>query len=63
MKIKITPEFKFDKHDIGFVMGLIRSNESAKFIRDCKSINYFIGIVFLWFTIGLDIDLRGDKDE
>ena len=57
-KIKINPEFNFDKYGIGLGIVVNRENESKKFIRDNKEIRYLFAIMFLWFTIGLVIEIE-----
>ena len=47
LKIKTTPKFDFNKYDCGFGFMIHRENESKKYIRDCKIINYVFGIVLL----------------
>jgi len=56
--MKIIPQFHFDKYDLGFGILLKRTNESKKYIRECKTINYLFGIVFLWFSFGIEIELK-----
>ncbi|MBQ9607814.1 MAG: hypothetical protein IJV15_00045 [Lachnospiraceae bacterium] len=57
LKIKTTPKFDFNKYDCGFGFVIHRENESKKYIRDCKIINYLFGIVFLWFSFGIEIEV------
>lgn len=62
MKIKINPQFNFNKYDFGFAVILLRENESKKYSRKHKVINYIFGIVFLWFSFGFEIELRCEND-
>ena len=55
----IKPHFEFNKYDFGFGIVLRRENESKKYIRKHKCINYIFGIVFLWFSFGLEIEIIG----
>lgn len=62
--MKIIPRFVFDKNDFGFGILFHRENEGKKYIRKHKCVNYTFGIVFLWFTLWLEIKiLGGNKDE
>lgn len=56
----IKPRFEFNKCDFGFGIIFRRENESKKYIRKYKTINYIFGIVFLWFSFGLEIEIIGD---
>lgn len=56
----IKPRFEFNKYDFGFAIIFRRENESKKYIRKYKTINYIFGIVFLWFNFGLEIEIIGD---
>lgn len=38
-----------------------RENESKKYIRDGKTINYTFGIIFLWFTLAIIITFYKKK--
>ena len=55
--MKIIPHLQFNKYD--FCLGIIFriENESKKCIRKHKTINYMFGIMFLWFTLGIEIKL------
>ena len=55
----IKPHFKFSKYD--FVIGIVfrRENESKKYIRKYKTINYIFGIIFLWFSFGIEVEIIG----
>lgn len=58
----IKPRFEFNKYDFGFGIIFRRENESKKYIRKYKTINYIFGIVFLWFCFGLEVEIiGGDK--
>ena len=59
----ITPRFEFNKHDFGFGIVFRRENVSEKFIRNYKSIEYTFGIVFLWFSFGIEIEVRGISND
>ena len=61
-KIKISPIYNFDKHTLGIGFILCRENESAKYIRDRKTINYLFEIQLLWFLLGIAIEILGDKE-
>lgn len=64
LKMKMIPRFEFDKNDFGFGILFQRENESKKYIREHKCINYIFGFVFLWFTVWLEVKLiGGNKDE
>ena len=39
-----------------------RENESKKYNRKYKTINYIFGIVFLWFSFGVEIEIIGGKE-
>lgn len=54
--LKIKPRCDFNKYDLGIGFMIHRENESKKYIRDCKIINYVFGIVFLWFSMGIIIE-------
>lgn len=58
--MKIKPQFNFDKYDFGLGIVFRRENESKKYIRKYKTINYIFGIVFLWFSFGFEIEITGD---
>lgn len=62
MKIKINPQFNFNKYDFGFAFILSRENESKKYTRKHKVTNYIFGIAFLWFSFGIEIELRWEND-
>ena len=38
--MKIKPQFSFDKYDFGLGIVFRRENESKKYIREYKTINY-----------------------
>lgn len=58
--MNIKPRFEFNKYDFGFGIIFRRENESKKYIRKYKTINYIFGIVFLWFSFGFEIEIIGD---
>lgn len=58
--MNIKPRFEFNKYDFGFGIVFRRENESKKYIRRYKNINYIFGIVFLWFSFGLEVEIIGD---
>lgn len=60
--MKIIPHLEFDKHDIALGFILRRENESKKYIRECKTINYLFGIILLWFSIGVEIVIEGKSE-
>ena len=55
----IKPRFEFNKYDFGFGIVFRRENESKKYIRKHKTINYIFGVVFLWFSFGIEILIIG----
>ena len=59
--MKITPHFEFNKYDFGFGIVFKRENESKKYFRECRTINYLFGIIFLWFSLGFEIELGGKE--
>lgn len=59
----ITPRFDFDKHSFGFGIVFRRENVSEKFIRNYKSVEYTMSVIFLWFAFGLEIEVRGIRNE
>lgn len=61
--MKIIPRFEFNKYDFGFGIVLRRENESKKYIRKHRCINYIFGIIFLWFSFGFEVEIIGGKDE
>lgn len=61
--MKIIPRFEFNKYNFGFGIVLRRENESKKYIRKHKCINYIFGIVFLWLSFWIEIKIIGGKDE
>ena len=58
--MKIIPRFECNKHDFGFGIVLRRENESKKYIRKYRCINYIFGIIFLWFSFGFEVEIIGD---
>ncbi len=58
--MNIKPRFEFNKYDFGFGIIFRRENESKKYIRKYKTINYIFWIVFLWFSFGFEIEIIGD---
>lgn len=56
--IKLTPRLEFDKYNLGFVIAFIRENESKKYIRDHKTIVYFLGIKLLCFDCSLKLKIE-----
>ena len=61
--MKIKPRFDFNKYDFGLGIIFRRENESKKYIRKYKTINYIFGIVFLWLSFGLEVEIIGDDKE
>lgn len=62
--MKIIPRFEFNKYDFGFGIVLRRENESKKYIRKYKTINYIFGFIFLWFSFGIEVEIiGGNKNE
>ena len=59
--LKIKPRFDFNKYDFGVGFMFHRENESKKYIRNCKVINYVFGIVLLWFSFGIILEYNGKK--
>lgn len=59
--LKINPRFDFNKYDFGIGFMLHIENESGKYIRNCKVINYVFGIVLLWFSFGIILEYNGRK--
>ena len=57
--MKIKPMFKFSKYDFGLGIVFKRENESKKYIREYKTINYIFGIIFLWFSFGIEVEIIG----
>ena len=57
----IKPRFEFDKYDFGLGIVFRRENESKKYIRKFKTINYVFGITFLWFSFGLEVEIIGGE--
>ena len=60
--MKIIQRFEFNQHDYGFGIVLRRENESKKYIRKHKCINYIFGIVFLWISFWIEIEIIGGKE-
>ena len=60
--MKRRPRFEFNKYDCGFGIVLRRENESKKYIRKHKCINYIFGIVFLWLSFWIEIEIIGGKE-
>lgn len=56
----IKPMFEFSKYDFGIGIVFKRENESKKYIRKYKTINYIFGVVFLWFSFGIEVEIIGD---
>lgn len=56
----IKPRFEFNKYDFGLGIVFRRENESKKYIREYKTINYIFGVVFLWFSFVLEVEIIGD---
>ena len=56
--MKVIPHFEFNKYDFAFGVIFRRENESKKYIRKYKTINYMFGIMFLWFMVGIEIKLE-----
>ena len=44
--MKIKPMFEFSKYDFGLGIVFKRENESKKYIREYKTINYIFRIIF-----------------
>ena len=61
--MKIKPHFEFNKYDFGFGIVFRRENESKKYIREYKVINYIFGVVFLWFSFGIEVEIIGDDKQ
>lgn len=62
--MKIKPMFEFNKYDFGLGIIFRRENESKKYIREYKTINYIFGVLFLWFSFELEVKIiRGNKNE
>lgn len=59
----IKPMFEFDKYDFGLGIVFRRENESKKYIRKYKTINYIFGITFLWFSFGIEVEIIGDDKQ
>ena len=60
----IKPHFEFNKYDFGLGIVFRRENESKKYIRKYKTINYIFGIIFLWFNFGIEVEIiGGNKNE
>ena len=60
----VKPKFEFNKYDFGIGIVFRRENESKKYIRKCKTINYIFGIIFLWFSFGIEVEIiGGNKNE
>ena len=60
--MKIIPRFEFNKYNFGFGIVLRRENESKKYIRKYKCINYIFGVVFLWLSFWIEIEIIGGKE-
>ena len=58
--MKIIPKFEFNKYDFGFGIVFRRENESKKYYREYKSIDYIFGIMFLWFSLGIEVEIIGE---
>ena len=58
--MKIKPQYSFNKYDFGCGLVLRRENESKKYIRKYKTINYIFGVLFLWFSFGFEVEIIGD---
>lgn len=56
----IKPMFEFNKYDFGIGIVFRRENESKKYIRKYKTINYIFGVMFLWFGFGIEVEIIGD---
>lgn len=61
--IKLTPRFEFDRHSFGFGFVFLRENESEKYIRECRTINYLLAIMFFWFTCGFELKITKDVND
>jgi hypothetical protein len=61
VKIKLIPIFDFNKYDCGLAIAFYRENESKKYIRKYKTINYIFGISLLCFSIGFILEINGRK--
>lgn len=59
----IKPQFEFNKYDFGLGIVLRRENESKKYIRKHRTINYIFGIILLWFSFGVEVKIIGVLDE
>jgi hypothetical protein len=62
-RIKIRPIYQFNKYDFGIGFILCRENESGKYIRDRKTINYLFEVQLLWFLLGITIEILGEEYE
>ena len=47
--MKVIPHLEFNKYDFAFGIIFRRENESEKYIRKHKTINYMFGIMFCGF--------------
>lgn len=59
----IKPMFEFNKYDFGIGIVFRRENESKKYIRKYKTINYIFGVEFLWFSFGIEVEIIGADNE
>lgn len=55
----VKPKFEFNKYDFGLGIIFRRENESKKYIREYKTINYIFGVMFLWFSFELEVKIIG----
>lgn len=58
----IEPKFEFNKYDFGFGVIFRREFESKKYNRKHKVINYIFGIIFLWFSFGIEIEINSERN-
>ena len=61
--LKIKPLFDFNKYDIGLGFMIHRENESKKYIRNRRIINYVFGIVILWISFGFILEVKGKVED
>lgn len=54
--MKIIPHFEYNKYNFGFGIVIKRKNESKKYFWKTRTIKYLFGIIFLWFSLGIEIE-------
>ncbi len=57
--MEIIPHFEYNKYNFGFGIVIKRKNESKKYFWKTRTIKYLFGIIFLWFSLGIEIELGG----